>query len=307
MNIHDLNIFATAARLGSVTGAAKTLSTVQSNVTARIRLLEDELGAELFQRNHRGVRLTAKGHELLPYAQQVVALVQKARETVSSKDRDVAGVLRIGSLQSTASARLPEILKEYVDKYNKVDIAVETGTAAELIEKVLDYRVEGAFVAGPVDRPELNALLAFIEEVVVITPLSFRTIRQYLKKGPVTKALVFKTGCYYRQKLEHYLSDAGVGGLSEMEFGTLDGIIGCVSAGLGMSLLPRSVVERSGRCHQVRIHTLPRDVSLVETSFITHKAQIMSSAMERLIQIVVAQRRRGLTRSRMHRQACKMP
>src|SRR5580658_9454871 len=113
MNNHDLNIFATAARLGSITKAAKSLSTVQSNVTTRIRLLEDELGVQLFYRNHSGINLTRKGHELLPYAQQMVALVHKAKETVSNS-KEVQGTLRIGSSQTTAAARLPELLKDYV-------------------------------------------------------------------------------------------------------------------------------------------------------------------------------------------------
>ena len=289
MNNHDLNIFATAARLGSITKAAKSLATVQSNVTTRIRLLEDELGVQLFYRNHAGINLTRKGHELLPYAQQMVALVQKAKETVSN-NKEVHGILRIGSLQTTAAARLPEVLKDYVAKYNKVDIAVETGTAAELTERVLDYRVDGAFVAGPVDHPELNSVLAFVEEVVLVTPVAYRTVEEYLAKGPVPKVLVFKVGCFYRNMLEGYLSEEGIDLLNQLEIGTLEGIIGCVSAGLGITMLPRSVVERTTRRKQVRIHELPKKVSRVETLFITHKAQVRSSALERLIEVIVAGR-----------------
>ena len=74
MDLHDLNVFATAARLGSVTKAAKSLSTVQSNVTARIRLLERELDVQLFDRTHRGITLTPKGQQLLPYAQEMLTL-----------------------------------------------------------------------------------------------------------------------------------------------------------------------------------------------------------------------------------------
>jgi DNA-binding transcriptional LysR family regulator len=92
--------------------------------------------------------------------------------------------------------------------------------------------------------------------------------------------------------LEHYLSDEGIGELQPMEFGTLDGIIGCVGAGLGITMLPRSVIERSALRHEVRIHTLPRELSLVETSFITHKAQVLSSALERLIDLIAARGRR---------------
>jgi DNA-binding transcriptional LysR family regulator len=286
MNIHDLNVFATTARLGSITRAAKSLATVQSNVTGRIRLLEEELGTELFLRTHRGVSLTRKGQELLPYAQQTIALVQKAKAAVSNQ-QEVQGILRIGSLQSTASVRLPDILKAYLGRYEQVDIAVETGTATELIERVLDCAVDGAFVSGPVDHPELNAVLAFVEELVLVTPPQYRSLKEFLAKGPIPKVLVLRPGCFYRQKLERYLSQEGIELLNEMEFGTLEGIIGCVGAGLGITMLPRSVVEHSARRKQVKIHRLSRDVQRVETHFITHKAQVISTALERLIEVVV--------------------
>jgi DNA-binding transcriptional LysR family regulator len=285
MNNHDLNIFATAARLGSITKAAKSLATVQSNVTTRIRLLEDELGVRLFYRNHSGINLTRKGQELLPYAQQMVALLQKAKETVSNS-KEVQGTLRIGSLQTTAAARLPELLRSYVVKYNKVDIAVETGTAEEMTARVLDYRVDGAFVTGPVDSQKLNSVPAFVEEVVIVTPVAYRTVEEYLANGPVTKVMVFKVGCFYRRMLEGYLSKEGFDQLNEMEIGTIEGIIGCVSAGLGITMLPRSVVERTSRRNKVRIHKLPKNAGRVETFFITPKAQVASSAMERLLEVI---------------------
>jgi len=290
MNAHDLNIFATAARLGSITKAAKSLATVQSNVTTRIRLLEEDLGVPLFKRNHHGISLTPKGHELLPYAHQILALMDHARQTVSNK-KEIGGVLRIGSLQSTASARLPDLLKDYVAKYKKVDIAVETGTAAELIEKVSDYSLDGAFVAGPTDHPELDSVLAFVEELVLVTPAAYRHIDDYLKAGPMPKVLVFKLGCFYREKLERYLSSEGFAMLNQMEFGTLDGIIGCVAAGIGITILPRSVLERSARRKDLRIHTLGKDYRHVETLFITHKMKVRSSSMEKLIELIVARRR----------------
>jgi len=67
-------------------------------------------------------------------------------------------------------------------------------------------------------------------------------------------------------------------------------IIGCVSAGLGIALLPRSVIAASGRRRQARIHELPREAGRVETLFSTHKSQIISSALERLIAVIVAGR-----------------
>src|SRR6476659_1554421 len=112
MDIHDLTVFAAATRHGSVTKAAQSLSTVQSNVTTRIRLLETELDVRLFHRSHRGITLTEKGQRLLPYAQQRLALIENAKAAITNS-RDVGGTLLIGSLQSTASARLPDVLRIY--------------------------------------------------------------------------------------------------------------------------------------------------------------------------------------------------
>jgi len=289
MELHDLNVFVTAARFGSVTRAATALSTVQPNVTARIRLLERELAVQLFHRTHRGITLTAKGKELLPYAQQMLALAQSAKAAMGNV-HDVGGTLEIGSLQSTAAARLPELLKAYAAKHDRVDISIATGTAAELTAKVLECRLDGAFVAGVEDHPELDIVASFAEELVMVTPASYRSVRDYFKQGALPKVLVFKVGCHYRQRLERYIADEGVGVSSQMEFGTIDGIIGCVAAGLGITMLPRSVVERSARRGDVAVHTLPATYRRADTQFITRKAQIRSPALERLIDVIRSDR-----------------
>src|SRR3984893_10389895 len=87
MDLSDLNLFATIARHGNITRAAQRLNAVQSNVTTRLRSLEQELGVPLFQRHHQGVTLTRAGHDLLPFAHQAEALIQKAKDTVSKNGR----------------------------------------------------------------------------------------------------------------------------------------------------------------------------------------------------------------------------
>jgi DNA-binding transcriptional LysR family regulator len=289
MDIHDLTVFAAAARFGSITKAAQSLSTVQSNVTVRIRLLERELKVQLFHRTHRGITLTEKGRELLPYAQQMLSLVDNAKAAVSNS-RDVRGTLQIGALQSTASARLPELLRAYAARYDQVDIGVETGTNTELIAKVLESRLDGAFVSGVEDHPELDVVTSFVEELVIVTPAPYRTVKAYLKRSTLPKVLVLKAGCHYRQRLERYLSAEGFSLLNQMEFGTIDSVVGCVAAGLGITLLPRSVVERVARTGDVSIHGLPRPYRHVETQFVTHKAQVRSLALSRLLEVIMSQR-----------------
>jgi LysR family transcriptional regulator, cell division regulator len=289
MDIHDLTVFAAAARHGSVTKAAQSLSTVQSNVTTRIRLLESELRVQLFHRNHRGITLTRKGQQLLPYAQQMLSLVEHARAAMSDA-HDVRGTLQIGALQSTASARLPEVLKAYAARHARVDISVETGSSAELVDKVLESRLDGAFVSGFEDHPALDVVTSFVEELVIITPTTCRSVRAYLNEATLPKLLVFKVGCHYRQRLERYLGSEGASALTLMEFGTIDGIIGCVAAGLGVSMLPRSVIERSARRNEVAVHRLAKAHRYVETQFVTHKAHVRSLALNRLIDVITDER-----------------
>ena len=109
MDLVDLGTFAAVARHGGVTRAAGALNTVQSNVTARLKALETELGARLFERHSRGVALTAAGRRLLPYAGRIQALVEEARQA-TAEDGIPRGPLRLGAMETTAALRLPPLL-----------------------------------------------------------------------------------------------------------------------------------------------------------------------------------------------------
>src|SRR3982751_6277360 len=109
MDAGDLRVFEAVARLGGMSRAADELNTVQSNVTARVRRLEAELGTALFARHSRGVSLTAAGRRLLPYAGRVGQLLDEARRAALDDWRP-RGPLHIGSLETTAAIRLSPLL-----------------------------------------------------------------------------------------------------------------------------------------------------------------------------------------------------
>src|SRR6516164_11454497 len=138
MDAADLKVFAALARIGGMNRAANELHTVQSNVTARVRRLEEELGVELFHRERKGVTLTAAGERLLPYAIKVTHLLEEAQKAVKD-DGKPKGRLTIGSLETTAALRLSPVLAAYWAAYPNVDLVLRTGTTCELIEQVLDH------------------------------------------------------------------------------------------------------------------------------------------------------------------------
>jgi DNA-binding transcriptional LysR family regulator len=284
MDAADLRIFEVVARLGGMNRAATELNTVQSNVTARIRTLEDELGAPLFERHSRGVRLTAAGQRLLPYAVRVRHLLEDARRVVED-DGAPRGSLTIGTLETTAAMRLSPLLSTYVAKHPRVDLVLRTGTTSELVEGVLEHRLEGAFVCGPVDHPDLEGEVIFHEELVMLAARPARALDDLLRTGEV-KIIVLRAGCSYRQRLEAILASRGIVGVRVLEFGTLEAILGCVAAGLGITLLPRSIVGPSRRGGEIAIHELPAAEARVETLFVRRRGAFVSSAAAAFLQCV---------------------
>lgn len=287
MDAADLRIFEAVARLGGMNRAAAELNTVQSNVTARVRALEEDLAATLFERHSRGVALTAAGRRLLPYAGRVAQLLGEARRAVRD-DGEPLGPLHIGSLETTAAVRLSPLLAVYAATYPAVDFVLRTGTSAELVEEVLQRRLEGAFVCGPVNHPDLREETIFREELAVVSAPTRHGLDALLGARDV-RILVLRAGCSYRQRLEEILARRGVVGIRRLEFGTIEAIMGCCAAGLGVTLLPKSVMGTACRDHAVATHDLPAAEAWVETQFIRCRDTFQSSALDAFLALLGSQ------------------
>jgi DNA-binding transcriptional LysR family regulator len=281
MELSDLQTFAAVARTGGITRAAEELHTVQSNVTQRVKALEAEIGAPLFERHSRGMTLTGAGKRLLPYAQRMAALSREA-VLAARDDGEPKGPLAIGSMETTAAVRLPPLLADFHRRYPAVRLSLRTATTADLVAAVLDGSLDGAFVAGPITHADLVATSAFREELVLVTARRWQTLAELRAGTPQSgpTALVFRTGCTYRQRLEQVMTEFGWPSSARFELGTLDGMIGCVAADMGVTLLPRAVVERNEMNGKISIHTLGPTHARVETLFIQRRAGHQYSALE---------------------------
>jgi DNA-binding transcriptional LysR family regulator len=291
MDASDLKMFEAVARLGGIGRAALELNTVQSNVTARVRSLEQELSTRLFERHARGVKLTAAGLRLLPYAAEISDLLARARRSAMD-DGTPKGPLAIGSLETTVAIRLPRIIASYAVAWPDVDLTLRTGTSAELVTRVLARELDGAFVAGPVDHADLTQEVVFREELVVVTAPTIDALQQIgaalqqIGRAGTLKILVLRVGCSYRQRLETVLATRGIIDVRALEFGSLDAIVGCVSAGIGITLLPRAVVAEAVRGGEVRLHDLPQQEAMVDTLFIHRRDGYVASALLAFMRVV---------------------
>ncbi|MGY2849626.1 DNA-binding transcriptional LysR family regulator [Bradyrhizobium sp. USDA 4509] len=284
MDVSDLRAFEAVARLGSMNRAAAELNTVQSNVTAKIRNLEFELKTQLFQRSARGVELTPAGRRMLPFPLRLKKLLSDAR-AAARDDGPPSGRLEIGTLETIAALRLPHVLAGFARSYPTVQISLKTGTTRALVSDVIDGRIDGALVTGAVESIVLNHASMFHEELVLVTSASIHSVDE-LVSIPNVRAIVFRQGCVYREKLEMLLAARGVSTVATLEFSSLEAILGCIEAGVGLSLLPIGIINRVKRDGLVKVHQLPPEDANVQTAFVRRHDTYLSSAMTAFIELL---------------------
>jgi DNA-binding transcriptional LysR family regulator len=284
MDVTDLKVVDAVARHGSMNKAASELNTVQSNVSARIRSLEDELGVALFQRSARGVQVTPAGRRILPFAARLSRLLSDA-SCAARDDGHPKGVFEIGTLETTLALRLPRLIAKFAKAYPDVRPLIRTGTTCSLIQGVIDSKLEGAFVVGPVNHPELQSERAFREELVLVTSCAIHSVDAVASVDNL-KTVVFRIGCSYRQRLDSLLANLGIVAPEPLEFGSIEAIIACVSAGVGVTLLPRGVVASALREGLVNVHELAPEIADVETVFVRRIDGYFSSALSTFLDSV---------------------
>lgn len=266
LDLQALRIFKEVADLGSVTRAAAQLHYVQSNVTTRLRQLESELGTALFHRVGGRLVITPAGRTLSGYADRLLRLAQEARSSVAG-DGLPRGPLSIGSMETTAAARLPRRLAAFHKRYPDVDLTIETGPTAHLVQRVLDCALDAALVGGKAEHPALDSRPVFDEELVLITGRGHPPVAGPRDLGAAT-LLGFRAGCSYRRLLEAWLASGGAVPRRTIEYGTFEGIVGCVAAGMGVSLMPRVLIEQRGLADSVDVHALPPRYGRMQTLMI---------------------------------------
>jgi DNA-binding transcriptional LysR family regulator len=285
LDLRALEIFRTVAMEGSVSKAAARLNRVQSNISTRLKQLEEQLGKTLFLRQNRGLTLTADGQLLLSYAERLLELSLEASEAL--RQGKPTGAFRIGTMESTAAARLPDILSRYHELYPDVRIELETGTAGALIEGLLNYDFEAIFVAEPVAFDRIATQPVFTESLVLIAPRSFPRLQDTRAVSGKT-VVAFEEGCAYRRYLEEWLLEAGIVPGNIMSVSSYLAILACVSAGTGYAVVPQAVLDVVATKGQFHRYPLPAKLSKIRT-LLCWRSNYTSSKLDALRQLLPAQ------------------
>jgi DNA-binding transcriptional LysR family regulator len=283
MNTNDLKIFESVAANGSFTKAAVAMFTVQSNVTARIKNLEDEFGAELFTRTSRKVALTSAGKTLMHYSKQIDHLVQEAKKEIQ-KSNDVSGRLKIGCIETTMAFKVPDLLARFTEAYPGVDLEFISDKRSELISNVISYKLDAAFVSAPVNMPDLEQLLIKEEQLVIIASAKAPELNEILAGQPV-KIVVFDQGCVFRARLESWLNSKGIIQYKSTVLNSLEGIVNFVEAGLGISILPAELVYNYYQGRKMKSFPLTKELGTMTTVLIFRKNAPQNRAFKAFIEM----------------------
>ncbi len=254
MDLSDLKIFRAGAQEGGITRAAEKLNRVQSNITTRVRQLEQDLGVALFVREGKRIFPSPAGKLLLDYADRLLDLAQEARAAI--QDAEPRGMLRLGAMESTAAIRLPGPLYEFHQRYPNVRLELRTSDTIGLSSGVLDGELDCALMCEPSPDNAFETVAIYEEELIIVAPPEQKPIRTPQDVAQLTM-LAFEGGCPYRARLERWLALGGARPEKTIEMSSWHAILGCTAAGMGISMLPRMVLTGFPELKYLSLHPLP--------------------------------------------------
>lgn len=242
MDLRQLRYFVMLAETRNFHRAAERLHMSQPPLTVAIRKLEDELGAPLFTRESRGVRLTAAGEAALPAAQAALEQAGLVREAVRLGDRGEIGSVAVGFVGSAVGELLPRVIPVFRKTYPRVDLRLEEMTSVAIVEAIATRQIEVGLVRLPVTRPQ--ALDIDIVErdllVVALPPGHALARRRSLRLAELAEeALILHRPLSVLHAIAMLACQrAGFSPRVAQEATQVQTILSLVQAGLGVALVP---------------------------------------------------------------------
>ncbi|MGS0893790.1 LysR family transcriptional regulator [Burkholderia stagnalis] len=253
MKLSHLGFFCAVVEHGTVAAAADKLNCVPSNVTIRIRELEEQLGVALFSRERNRLFVTPEGRMLYDKARTLLGLASEAQQLFAG-ERPV-GTLRIGALDVVLNNHLPPRLPAYRSRMPDVELHLHPGYSLALERKLVDGEFDLIVSDGPISHPLLASSLAFRERLKLITPRGIRTLSP--KPLAAFEFYVFGKDCHYRRIVDNWLATTGLTPRAVLEIESYPAMFACVAAGHGIACVPDSFLATYRNAYPVNAHALP--------------------------------------------------
>lgn len=278
MEINDLRIFQVVAKEKSISKAASKLRYAQSNITMRIKLLENNLNTTLFKRSNKGTILTSQGEKLLKYADKILELVDEVNEEFLTSKID--SKIKIGATQTISASILPKLFNLFYKKNPETSLVLKTEKQEVLLGMLINGDLDGAFVYEKNISSRFREIFTFKEEFFLVSSVKIDDVNNL----DLPIILNSDSNCPYRKIMQKWLIGNNSNPMTIIEFDTLESIINGITNGLGISLLPKSVLPKNNNFF---VYNLGDDDNLnkLEIKFIINKDLNINGSIKSFINI----------------------
>lgn len=264
MELQQLRYVLAVAETSNFTRAAERCQVVQSALSHQIAALERELGARLFERTSRRVRLTPAGEAFLPAARECLEAADRARAEVAAAGGEIRGRLAVGAIPTVTAVDLPVALRDYRRRHPRVRITLTSAGSEDLVERVRQGRVDVAFLGLP-PRAEPKGVrsrrLGGGELVAVVAPdhplAGGESDLRSLADEPF---IDFRAGAAGRAQSDEAFAAAGVRREVPFEVSSAELMVDLVRQGLGVGMLPAAYAPRFADLRVIRLRDAPTRV-----------------------------------------------
>jgi LysR family hydrogen peroxide-inducible transcriptional activator len=256
MEFHQLRYVCAVADTGNFSRAAERCQVAQPSLSQQVLKLEEELGAKLFDRLGRSIRLTEAGRAFIPRARTILEQMEAARSSAADQTTDLRGSVAVGVIPTVAPYLIPSYAARFAKRYPDAKLRIVEETTAVLVEGLRDLSIDVAILALPLRHKDLE--LFPIRTEPLLAALSRNHPRASAKSLSLKELrgesfVMLRDGHCFRDLSIDTCTRARITPNIVFESGQFSSLLGMVAAGVGISLVPEMAIDRNAACRYVRL------------------------------------------------------
>jgi LysR family hydrogen peroxide-inducible transcriptional activator len=243
LTLRQLRYFESLSRHGHFGRAADACAISQPALSVQIRELEESLGAKLFERGPRHVRLTGLGEEFALRVRKILQSIDELEDLARASGDRLSGRLRIGVIPTIAPYLLPELIGALTRNYAGLDVNIRETITPRLIEELEDGKLDTAIVALPISEPSLTEVALFEEDMVLVRPIGDADAP--VPSGEALRdmrLLLLEEGHCFRDQALSFCNIQSSQPRDGLDGSSLSTLVQMVGAGIGVTLIPDMAV-----------------------------------------------------------------
>jgi DNA-binding transcriptional LysR family regulator len=294
MSDRRLKVFHTVARLLSFTKAAEELHMTQPAVTFQVRQLEEYFNTRLFDRTHNKVSLTPAGERVAEFAERIFDLYAEMESGVRDLTGEISGALTIGASTTIAEYLLPALLGEFKNQYPDINLRLKVSNSEGIVSMVEHNVIDLGVVESAVNNKNLIVEVCHEDQLVLVAAPDHELVK---RGGKVNASDIVRYPFVSREEgsgtrdvvmqylMEHKVSPGDM--TFSLELGSPEAIKGAVEAGMGITILSRSINGKELKLNM--LVELPLDPPLLRPfSFVRQRQKFRVTVMEKLLEFAQA-------------------